>query len=299
MEWINYHHLLYFWMVAREGTVTAASQKLSLAQPTISAQLRSLEEALGEPLFKRSGRNLVLTDTGRLVYLYADEIFSLGRELMDALRNRPGSGRPLRLKVGVADALPKLAVYRLLAPALNLNESVRLACYEGKPTDLLAKLSIHELDLVLADTPIGPDVNVRAFNHLLGECGVSVFATPELARRHEENFPASLDGAPFLLPTPNTALRRALDQWFDTHGIQPVTIAEFEDGALLKAFGDSGAGLFAIPSLIDAQVEQHYGTVRLGPLPGVKERFFAISLERKVKHPAVVALTESARRDLF
>ena len=298
MEWLNYHHLHYFWVVAKEGTIAAACEKLHLAQPTISAQLRALENAIGDKLFKRVGRNLVLTDTGRMVYRYADDIFSLGGELLDTLRGRP-TGNPLRFSVGVADVLPKLVAYRLLEPALKLPETIQLVCRESTPAELLAQLAIHELDLVLSDSPIGPGVRVRAFNHLLGECGVSIFGTKELATAYRRRFPGSLDGAPFLLPPDNTSLRRSLEQWFDSQGVRPSVVAEFDDSALLKVFGQAGAGVFAAPTVIEREIERQYGVRVVGRLESVRERFYAISVERKVKHPAVVAIADAAREKLF
>ncbi len=298
MQWLNYHHLLYFWVVAREGTITAACNELNLAQPTISAQLRSLERSLGEKLFTRVGRNLALTETGRVVYRYADEIFSLGRDLLDTVQGRP-TGRPLRFNVGVADVLPKLVAYRLLEPALHLPEQVQLVCYEGSPSQLLARLAVYELDLVLSDSPIGPDVKVRAFNHLLGECGVSIFGTKDLAAKYRRRFPKSLDGAPFITPTANTALRRAIEHWFDSEDIRPTVLGEFEDSALLKVFGQAGVGLFAAPTVIEKEVQRQYGVKVVGRLESVRERFYAISVEKKVKHPAVLAIADEARQNLF
>jgi LysR family transcriptional regulator, transcriptional activator of nhaA len=298
MEWLNYHHLLYFWTVANEGSIARACEKLLLAQPTISGQLRALERSLGDKLFARSGRGLVLTETGQTVYRYADEIFTLGKELADTLKGRP-TGRPLRLRVGVADVLPKIVSYRLLEPALHLTEPVQIICREGKPDCLLAELSLHGLDIVLTDAPVGPSVKVRAFSHLLGECGVSIVATAELAKRLRKRFPQSLDGAPFLLPTDNTVLRRSLDQWFEAKGIRPVIRAECEDSALLKAFGQDGIGAFSVPSVVEKEVCRQYRVNPIGRLEEVKERFFAISVERKLKHPAVVAISDAARQKLF
>lgn len=298
MEWLNYHHLLYFWTVAREGSVARACEQLHLAQPTISAQIRSLEESLGAKLFAREGRGLALTDTGRVVYRYADEIFSLGREMRDTLRGRP-TGRALRLAVGVADVLPKLVAYRLLEPALRLPEAVQIVCTDGKPDELLGELARHKLDIVLSDAPLGPGAKVRAFNHQLGECGVSVLGSAALAKAHGGAFPESLDGARFLLPTEGTALRRSLDHWFDARGLRPVVAAEFEDSALLKAFGQAGAGLFVVPSVIEVEVCRQYQVEPLGRIEAVRERFYAISVERRLKHPAVVAISEAARRELF
>ncbi|UCC32107.1 MAG: transcriptional activator NhaR [Phycisphaerales bacterium] len=298
MEWLNYHHLLYFWVVAKEGTIAAACAKLHVAQPTISAQLRVLEKSLGEKLFTRVGRNLALTETGRVVYRYADEIFSLGRDLMDTLKGRP-TGRALRLSVGVADVLPKLVAYRLLEPAFQLPEPVQVVCHEGNPAELLTRLATYELDLVLSDSPIGPDVKVRAFNHLLGECSVSIFGTKELATKYRPRFPGSLDGAPFIIPTGNTALRRAIERWLDSEDIRPSVVAEFEDSALLKVFGQAGKGLFAAPTVIEKEVQRQYSVRVVGRVESVRERFYAISVEKKVKHPAVVAIADEARQKLF
>ena len=298
MEWLNYHHLLYFWTVAREGSVARACQRLHLSQPTISGQLRVLEEALGEKLFARQGRGLVLTEVGRTVYSYADEIFSLGRELMDNLKDRP-TGRPLRLSVGIADVVPKLIAYRLLEPALKLPERVHVVCREDKPERLLAELALHGVDLVLADAPLSPSMRIRAFSHLLGECGVCFFAVPALAAVYRRRFPASLAGAPMLLPTDNTTLRRSLDQWFDAQGLRPQVVGEFEDSALLKVFGQTGAGLFAAPAAIEREVRKQYGVVVVGRVEEIRERYYAISAERRLKHPAVVAISEAAQHHLF
>jgi len=298
MEWLNYHHLLYFWMVAREGSVTRASSELRLAQPTISTQIRMLEESLGEKLFVRQGRNLVLTDVGREAYRYADEIFSLGREMLDVIKNR-ASGRALRLAVGIADVLPKMVVYRLLEPVRQLDQPVHIICREGKPEPLLAELAIHKLDLVLADAPVGANTSVKAFHHLLGECGVSFFATPPLAARFRRKFPTSLNGAPLLLPVEGSVLRRSLAQWFDAQGIRPDVVSEFEDGALLKAFGAAGAGVFPVPSIIEDEVRRQYGVQLVGRVDAVRERFYAVSHERRLKHPAVVAVCDAAREKLF
>ena len=298
MEWLNYHHLLYFWVVACHGSVTRAAAELRLAQPTVSTQLRTLEEVLGEKLFARTGRRLVLTDVGRLVFRYADEIFGLGRELLETVKGRP-TGQPMRLTVGIADAVPKLIAYRLLRPALTGAEPARIICREDKPDRLLAQLAAHGLDLVLSDAPIGPTTKVRAFNHLLGECGVTFFAAPALARTCRRGFPRSLGGAPMLLPTDNTALRRSLDDWFESEDIRPRVASEFEDSALLMAFGQAGMGLFPAPSAIERQVRSQYGVVVVGRLDAVCERFYAISGERRLKHPAVVAISEAARQRVF
>ena len=298
MEWLNYHHLLYFWAVAREGGVTKASEQLRLAQPTISGQLKALEEALGEKLFERTGRRLVLTDVGRVVYRYADEIFTLGRELQDPLKGRP-TGRPVRFTVGVADAVPKLVAYRLLQPALTLPEPVHVVCREDKPERLLSELGLHSLDLVLSDAPAPPGVNVKAYSHLLGETPVAFFGTDALAAEHRRGFPRSLDGAPVLVPTEGSSLRRSLEQWFDAEGLRPRVVGEIEDSALLKVFGQAGTGLFPAPVAIEAEIRVQFGVKVVGRVDAVKARFYALSAERKLKHPAVLAIREAARSELF
>jgi len=298
MEWLNYHHLLYFWLVVREGGLAPASARLRLAQSTVSGQIRAFEHVLGEKLFTRVGRRLVVTDTGRTVYRYAEEIFSLGHELQDVIKGRP-VGRALRLVVGIADVVPKLVARRLLEPALKLAEPVRLLCREDKPERLVAELIVHDLDVVFSDSPIPPSMSVRAFNHLLGECDVVFLATEKLAASRRRGFPQSLDGAPVLLPTENTVLRRSLDQWFDKLGIRPDIVAEFEDSALLKVFGQTGQGIFPVPSVIAKEVQAQYNVRMVGRTHDVRERFYAISVERRLKHPAVVAISEEARLKLF
>ena len=298
MEWPNFHHLLYFWTVAREGSILAACKKLYVSQPTVSAQIRALERSLGQPLFARRGRRLELTEMGHVALRYAEEIFTLGRELAETFKGRP-VGRGLRLVVGIADVVPKLIAYRLLEPALKLPESVELVCLEGKSDRLLAELAVHELDLVLTDAPVGPSVNVRAFSHLLGECGLAVFGTAPLARRFKRGFPASLAEAPFLLPTETCTIRRELNQWFFSQGITPRVAGQFEDSALLKTFGQAGRGLFFAPAAIAGEIEQQYAVERIGVLDRVRERFYAISVERRIRHPAVLAISTAAKRELF
>ena len=298
MEWLNYHHLLYFWIVAREGGLLAAGKVLRLSHPTLSAQIHALEDRLGEKLLVKEGRKLVLTEMGRTVYRYAEEIFTVGRELMEAVKGR-ATGQVLRLEVGVADSVSKLVVRRLLQPALALAEPVRLVCREDAHENLLLRLASHELDLVITDAPVSPGSRVRAFNHLLGETRVSLFGTQELARTYRRGFPKSLDNAPLLLPLENLTLRRSLDQWFDHLGIKPRVVAEFEDGALLNVFGRDGIGIFPAPSVIEKEVSRQYGVVPLGLAEGVRERYYAISVERRLKHPAIVAITETARADMF
>jgi LysR family transcriptional activator of nhaA len=298
MNWLNYHHLLYFWTAAREGSITRACRVLHLTQPTVSGQIRALERALKAKLFERSGRSVVLTETGRLVYRYADEIFALGRELQDALHDRP-RGQPLRFAVGVVDTLPKALVHRLLEPASKLDEDVRLTCLDGPPDRLLAELAIHELDLVIGDFPAAPRPGLKVYNHLLGECGVSFLATPLLAGRLRRGFPQSLTGAPLLLPYGNTALRRSLEQWFDERGIRPAVRGEFADSGLMQVFGGAGDGIFAVPSAVEADVQRMYGVGVVGREASIRERFYAISVEKRIKHPAVVAITRVARQTLF
>lgn len=297
MDWLNYHHLLYFWVVAREGSIARASEVLMLAPPTISSQIKDLELTLGEQLFTRSGRRLVLTDVGKLVYRYADEIFTVGRELLDTLKGRP-TGRPLRFVVGIADVVPKLIAHRLLRTTLSL-DNVRLICRENTSDVLLAELAVHGLDLVLSDSPIGAGVKVRAFSHLLGESGVSICAAPRLASSLRRRFPRSLDGAPFLLPTEGAALRRSLEQWFDREEIRPHVVGEFDDSALLAVFGQAGEGAFAIPTAVEVDARRSYGVRVVKRLPELQERFYAITIERKVKHPAAVAMTRTAKAELF
>jgi len=293
VQWLNFHHLLYFWNVVRLGGVAAAARELRLAQPTISGQLRVLEHTLGEKLLVRQGRGVVPTEMGKLVYRYADEIFNLGRELQDALRSG-AVGRAPRLHVGLADALSKTLVRRLLEPALALPEPVSLVCLEDKVERLLADLAQFRLDVVLADSPVPPTVKIKAFSHLLGETDVTWFATPGAARAWRRGFPRSLDGAPVLLPTEPSALRRALDAWFDELGIRPRIVAEFEDSALLKVFGATGVGLFCAPTAVRDEVRAQYGVVPIGRARSVVERIYAISVERRLRHPAVLAISRQA-----
>jgi len=299
VEWLNYHHLHYFWVVAKEGSIVRASKELRLAHPTISGQIHRLEEVLGEKLFARGGRQLVLTEAGRVAFRYADEIFSLGREFVETLRGR-SSGKPMRLVVGVADVIPPSLVRRFLEPAFRLGASIRLICRADKSVEeFVAELALHRVDLVLADGPPPPGIAVRAFSHPLGECGTTFFATAKLAARLRRGFPRSLDGAPFLLPGAPSTVRRALQQWFDGQDLRPLIVAECDDSALAKDFGEKGMGVFAAPTVIDAEVLEHYRVRVVGRSEEVRQQFFAISGERKVKHPAVVAICEAARQDIF
>ncbi len=298
MERLNYQHLYYFWIVAKEGGITRACEKLHLAQPTISGQLAVFERAIGEKLFNRDRRKLVLTDVGRTVFHYAEEIFALGRELTNTLKGN-ASGRGLRLNIGMADALPKLIAYRLIEPVLCLPDPVQVVCYEDKAERLLAEISLHSLDLVLSDIPATPSTGTRTFNHLLGESGVAVFGIHEMAMRYRANFPSSLNGAPMLLPTLSTALRRSLDQWFDSEGLCPNIRAEIEDSALLKTFARAGVGLFVAPVAVETEIRYQYGAEIIGRIDTVRERFYAVSAQRKLKHPAVLAILENAQAGLF
>ena len=298
MEWLNYHHLLYFWIVAKEGSIARACEKLRLAQPTISGQLRLLEESVGEKLFFKQGRGLALTEVGQVVYRYADEIFGIGRELQDVLKGRP-QGRPLKLLAGVSDLVPKLIAYRVLRPALEMPVPVQIICDEGPPDQLLAQLAEHRVDIVLSDAPIPPAVPVKAYNHLLGTSTITLFAAVQLAKRYRKNFPKCLDGAPFLLPMHESSLRRPLEQWFDAMNIRPTLIGEFKDRALMTTFGQAGAGVFAAPTAIEKEIRKQYRVAPIGRIDSIVERFYAISAERKLKHPAVVAISDAAREKLF
>ena len=298
MEWLNYHHFFYFWVVAKRGSITQASKELRLAHPTISAQIHRLEEVLGEKLFERKGRQLVLTEFGRVALRYADEIFSLGREFMDAAKGRP-SGRPIRFVVGIADALPKSVVYRILEPAFLLKEDVRVICREGSTEGFMGELAMHTVDVVLSDAPAGPGTSVRAFSHPLGECGTAFFAAPDLAKACRRRFPRSLDGVPFLLPGASSALRRTMEEWFDSLSIRPKVIAEVDDAALAKIAGEAGLGVFAAPDVVEKEVRQRYKVQLIARAKEVRQRFYAISVERKIRHPAVVAISEAARKHIF
>ncbi len=298
MDWLNYHHLLYFWMVAREGTILRAAEKLHIGQPAISTQLRSLEESLGQKLFQKSGRTLQLTETGKTVYRYADEIFSLGRELIDTLKGHP-VGKPVRFVVGVVEAMPKLMARRLLEPALRLSDELRLVCVEDTLEQLLSELMLHNVDIVLSDTPVTAAFKVKAYNHALGDSAVGLFAAKELARRYQKDFPKSLNGAPLLVPGRNSALRRSLDSWIESHDLHPFIRAEFDDTALLKAFGQTGEGLFPGGLVLQDEICRQFEVEFVGEMEGVREHFFAISAERKIKHPAVLAISRTAKSDLF
>lgn len=296
MEWLNYHHLLYFWTVARTGSIARASDELQLSQPTISNQIKTLERSLGVKLFERQGRRLALTDVGRTAMRYAEEIFRTGRELQLALTRLP-SGERLRLVAGVTDVIPKAVAERLLAPALKV-ERIALVCREGPAPQLLAALALHEVDVVLSDAPAAEGVKVRAYSHRLGDCGLSVLAVPALSGL-KRRFPSSLDGAPFLLPAEGTSLRVSLERWFDAIGVRPLVAGEFDDSALMHSFGSRGLGAFAVPSVIEAEVCRQVDVQLLGRVEDVRESYYAITVERRLRHPAVVAIAEAARDETF
>jgi LysR family transcriptional regulator, transcriptional activator of nhaA len=284
--------------VAREGSVTAAAEKLHVSQPAISAQIRKLEGALGHRLFDRSGRSLTLTPEGRIVMEYADDIFTLGRELSDTLKGRL-EGRPLRLVVGLTDSIPKLVAFHLLQPAFAVPDPVRFVIREDRPEQLLAQLATHDLDLVLSDMPIPPHISVQAYNHLLGDSAIGIFGRADIAAPLRHGFPDSLDGAPFLLHTDGYPLRRALDDWFVARKIHPLTVAEFADSALIRVFAEAGKGLFAAPTIIAEEICDKFGVLLIGTATGIRERYYAITGERRIKHPAVAAISEAARARLF
>lgn len=293
MEWLNFHHLRYFWVVAREGSVSRAAQELRLTQPTVSEQLRELQAQLGEPLFRRDGRGLVLTELGRSVAQIADEIFALGDQLLETVRGK-AAGRPLRLAVGLSDAVPKHVAFRILEPALDAR--VQVTCREDTPSRLLADLASHALDVVISDAP---SHEPGAHDHLLGECGVSVWGARRLANELRVGYPRSLDGAPFLLPSASTGLRRELDAWFVAHKIRPTVVGEFQDAALLGVFAEAGAGLYVAPDAIAAEARRPRGLVRAGPIKPLRARYYAITVDRRLVHPAVSLVAGSARAKLF
>ncbi|HHO59717.1 MAG TPA: transcriptional activator NhaR [Thiotrichales bacterium] len=295
---LNYKHLHYFWAVAREGGVARASKRLHLTPQTISGQLSLLEKQLGIALFNRVGRNLELTEPGRLVLSYADEIFSLGGELEEVVHQLP-EGRPQQFRVGVVDVLPKSIAHRILQPALQMPDVVRMTCREASLDVLLAELSVHRLDLVLADRAIPSTVSTRGFSHKLGECAISFFCTDELAKTLSGDFPRCLDGAPMLLPGNGTQLRAGIDHFLNKHRLHPRMIAEFDDSALMKAFGKEGAGIFIAPSVIETEVQLQYQVKTIGCIEEMKAHFYAITVERRVKHPVVSAVMAATRESLF
>jgi LysR family transcriptional activator of nhaA len=297
VDWLNFHHLRYFWVVATEGSVSRAARKLRVSQPTVSEQVHALQDSLGEKLLRREGRGVVLTEAGRTVFRFAEEIFSLGGELLDTVKGRP-TGRPLRLSVGIADVVPKLVAFRILEPAFAMPQRVRLVCREDAQERLVPDLLSHALDMVIADAPAGPGLG-RTYSHLLGECGVSVFGAPRFAAKLREGFPRSLQGAPFLLPTADTALRRELDAWFDARKLAPEVVAEVQDAALLTTFAEAGLGVFAAPDAIAPETGLARGLRRIGALKPLRARYYAITAERRIVHPALSLIAGAAREKLF
>ncbi|HQZ45567.1 MAG TPA: transcriptional activator NhaR [Usitatibacteraceae bacterium] len=298
MAALNYKHLHYFWVVAKAGGIARASERLHLTPQTISGQVSAFEDVLGYQLFTRIGRRFDLTDAGRMVLSYADEIFTLGEELESVLHD-PAGGRAALFRVGIADAVQKAVAGRLLEPALRLSERPRIVCREGKLASLLQELAVQRLDIVIADSPIPSALGIKGFGHLLGECGLTFFATAKLARKYQEPFPQCLDRAPMLLPGEDAALRPRLLQWFEALAIRPQIVGEFDDSALMKAFGEMGTGIFAAPSAVAEKISQQYGVVAIGRTEAVMEQFYAISVERRLTHPAVVAISTAARQELF
>lgn len=297
MRPLNYRHLQYFWSVVREGGVTAAARAMHVSQSAVSSQIRKLEEALGHELFDRSGRSLVLTPEGRIVLEYADEIFRLGGELRDTVAGGL-AGRPMRLTVGLSATIPNLVSFHLLEPAFELPDPVHLVVRESRTDELLAELATQSVDMVLADMPIPPNVSVRAFNHPLGSSPVDIFAPPLLAHRLRDGFPKSLDGEPFLLPSEGYTLRRSLEDWFVREGLTPRIFAEIEDNDLINVFAEAGAGLFAAPAVISGDIRVRYAVEVVGRAAGIAERYYAITADRRLKHPVVAAITEGARSEL-
>jgi LysR family transcriptional activator of nhaA len=294
---LNYHHLRYFWAVAREGSVTSAAETMQVSQPTVSAQIRKLERSLGHALFDRGGRSLTLTPEGKVVFDYAEEIFRLGDELEDTVQGRL-EGRPMRLVVGLAATIPNLVAFHLLEAAFALDDPVRVVVRENRTDQLLAGLATHDVDLVLADMPIPPNVGVRAFEHALGSSTVDILGPPLMAHRLRDGFPGSLRGQPFLLPTEGYTLRRSLDDWFGRVSVRPSVFGEIEDNDLINVFAEAGAGLFAAPSIIVDDIRVRYAVEVVGRAEGVHESFYAITAERRIEHPAIAAITEGARREL-
>ena len=298
MDWLNYHHLKYFWTIAREGSIKRACEVLNLSQPALSAQLKSLEDSTGEQLFSRVGRSLILTEMGKVVFRYADEIFNLGQELTNTLKGRVTS-RPVRLVVGIAEVVPKMVVYKLLQAAYKGSKDLQLLCWEGRFDRLLSELALHSLDIIVTDSPLPPNVSVQGYNHLLGESGVSLFGKEKLLKRYRRGFPQSLNEAPLLLPTRNSVLRRMMDDWFRRNSLHPRIIGEFEDGATMKAFGQAGEGLFPGSTIVAPEIARQYEVKRFRDLEGLQERFYGITVDRRMIHPGVLAIVNAARTRIF
>lgn len=294
---LNYRHLYFFWVVAKEGGVTRAAERLGLAVQTISTQLALLEQSIGKALLTTQGRRLVPTEAGRLAISFADQIFLLGEQMQDALSESDASR--MRLTVGITDSLPKLIAYRLLEVTGKLPVPVKLVCLEDEFESLLADLALHKLDVVLTDRAVPAGASLRVFSHLLGESAMKLFGVPALAERYRDNFPASLNGAPILLPTRNNALRGRIEEWLVRHDVRPDVIGEFEDNAMLNTFGRNGLGLFFAPAALARDIEEQFGAVLVGEAVELREQFFAISNERKIKHPAVEAILSAVQKGPF
>ena len=298
MIMINYKQFHYFWAVAKAGSITLASKRLHLTPQTLSGQIGILEESLGVALFRRVGRGIELTETGQLALTYADEIFQAGNALEQVLREG-SKKRPRQFRVGISDAVPKSIAYLLLAPALALDEPIKIICREDKLEPLLGELAIHRLDLVLADRAMPSEMDIKGRSYELGECGISFFATPTLASAHGTDFPNNLQNAPMLIPGEDSAIRRRLMQWLSTKHIQPRIIGEFDDSALMRAFGQAGAGIFTAPTMIEEEVQRQHNVVKIGQADEIIERFYAISVERHASHPAVIAINAAAQKSAF
>ena len=298
MEFLNYHHLRYFWVVAQEGGLRKASERLHVSQPTISAQIAALEGVLGEKLFTRSPRGLTLTETGHQAFSYAEEIFALGEDLLHSITQRP-TARPLRVNIGIVDSLPKLVSHEMMKPIFHLAQPIQAVCLEDKASDLFAQLAMFRLDVVLTDEPAPSALPMKTFNHLLGESGVTICAEGGLAVKLRRGFPQSLNNAPILLPTVGTAIRRTVEHWFQEQGIHPRVVAEYDDAALMKMAAEDGLGSFPLPTVALKEAVARYGFQIVGLAKGCAVQFYAISAERKLTHPAVVAITSHARGRLF
>ena len=296
---MNFKHLYYFWVTAKAGGIVRAGEQLHTTPQTLSGQIKLLEAWLGRRLFRKTGRHLELTDEGRLALGYADQIFTLGAEMETALRQAGGGQKTLEFRVGVADSVAKSVVYRLLEPALSMSEPVRLICSEGKFPDLLAQLALHRLDLVMADEPMSGRVSIKAFNHLLGSTPMSFFCAPVLRKLLKGDFPQCLNDAPLLIQGASSSVRKQLDSWFTKHQIHPRIIGEFDDGALMKAFGREGRGIFMSASVLEAETLTQYGVEMIGRTDEMVEDFFAVSVERRITHPCVAAITQAARGRLL
>lgn len=298
MEWLNYHHLYYFWLTVKTGTIAAAAESLHLARPTVAAQIKDLENSVGQKLFEKQGRGLVLTDFGKEVHQYAEDIFAIGHELHEFIKTG-NRGNRKRFVIGLPDVVPKHIAFELLTPALHAKDRSRIICLEGKFSQLLADLAFHKLDLIISDSPAPPTLEFKVYNHKLGECGMSILAAPALSKKFRKGFPKSLTDAPILLPTERTAVRRSLDIWMNENEIFPDIVAEFEDSALLKVFGQAGEGIFPVPTAIENTIKKQFGVHLVGRIPEILNKFYAISAEKRVQHEATTLVVNQARNNLF